>query len=282
MGAVGDPAPVILAVDADPEGLAATERELRKRYAADYAVECAASAPAGLEALERAAAEGRRVAVVLSDRLTGSDELLGKCRELHATARRTLLVAPDDFDAHGSMLRPMALGLIDGFLPKPLLLPAEQFHRVVVEFLDDWVRAHGTGPRFVEVIGSRWESRSQELRDVLWRASIPHDFHDLERHGRERLAELGLDDGRLPVVVAYGRALVDPTNAELGAVLAGEPPPLESLYDVVVVGAGAAGLAAAVYAASEGLRTLVLGRGRSGGRRGRARSFATTSASLTA
>jgi len=268
MGLVGDTAPLILAVDADPDGRAATERELRKRYRADYGVDCADSAASGIAALERAAREERPVAVVLADRRSGSDELLGRCRELHPTARRALLVAPDDFDSSSTLIRAMGLGLIDGFLPKPAELPAETFHRSVSEFLDEWVRARGAGPAAVEVVGEQWAPRSHELRDILARASVTHVFRDVDGGGRERLAELGLDARRLPVVVAYGRALVDPTNAELGAALAGDPPAVEGSYDVVVVGAGPAGLAAAVYAASEGLQTLVVEQGPFGGQAG--------------
>jgi thioredoxin reductase (NADPH) len=268
---------LILAVDTDPEGLAATQRELRKRYVADYDVVCAASGEAAIAELERAAQLARPVAVVLADRSVAIEELFGRCRELHPTAKRLLLVTPTDTGANTVIVRVIGLGLVDGVLPKPLDLPAEQFHRAVVESLDEWVRSApaggdafaGRGRAFVEIIGARWAHLSHELRDVLSRASVPHSFADADAvQGRERLHELGLGSERLPVVVVYGRVLVEPTIADIADALGASAEPGHATYDVTIIGAGPAGMAGAVYAASEGHRTLVVEQGTFGGQAG--------------
>ncbi|MDQ3942875.1 MAG: FAD-dependent oxidoreductase, partial [Actinomycetota bacterium] len=154
-----------------------------------------------------------------------------------------------------------ALGLIDYYVNKPWGSPDERFHRVIGEFLYDW--AKDRLPRFEEirVVGDRWAPRSHELRDLLGRNGVLYTFYSADsREGRELLARIGHSSTQLPVLVLFdGQVLVDPSNEEIADAACGVKDSLkQSSFDLVVIGAGPAGLAAAVYGASEGLDTLVV------------------------
>lgn len=266
-------APALVAVDADPHALATTRRELEKRYGADYEVVCDSSAEAAAATLERLRREGRQVAAALVDRHSGGEQLLSHCRGLHPNAKRLLLVAPDDAAARDPIAHAAAHGLIDGFAAKPIGPPAgppaEQFHRAVVELLEEWTWLHGSWHKPVRVLGEPLAARSHELRDILARASIPHEFDPADSaDARRLLGGRGARSVRLPAVVVHGRVLFDPSDAELADALGSDAELDPEGYDVVVAGAGPAGLGAAVYAASEGLRTLVLDQGPYGGQAG--------------
>ena len=216
--------------------------------------------------------------------LTG-EELLARSKVLHPEAKRALLV---DFGAWGeretadAMLRSMALGGMDYYVLKPWRRPDEFFHRTVTEFLHEWDRANSPVPQELVLVCEQRAPRSYELRDLLARNGVPHTVHAVDsEEGRQLLAGVGHDQTRDPVVILMGGGvLVDPTNAELAGAY-GVSTALDggSDFDVAVVGAGPAGLAAGVYASSEGLDTLVVERDSSGGRPARAHSSATTSAS---
>jgi thioredoxin reductase (NADPH) len=270
--------PVLLAADDDPQGLARLRTELERRYAGDYRIECCDSGDGALAALERLRDEDAPVALVLADQwmpgLTGAD-LLCRAGQLHPGARRALLIdwaAWGEPDTATAILAGMSRRDFDFYVIKPWRSPDELFHRTVTEFLHEFSRADTSGPAQIAVVGRQWSPRVHELTTLLTRNGVPHVFHDAESdRGARILAMHGrTDGGREPLVVLLdGRALVDPSNVEL-ATAYGVPTQLPGRrdYDLIVVGAGPAGLAAAVYATSEGLRTLVVEREAIGGQAG--------------
>jgi thioredoxin reductase (NADPH) len=161
-------------------------------------------------------------------------------------------------------------GLADLVVVKPYRQPDETFHRTVTEALHDWRRAEPIGPVAVRVVGERWSARSQEIRDRLERNGVSYTFDAADSpEGAALLDELGLDAGQLPVFVLFdGQVLVQPDDAEVADRMATPAPSADRLFDVAIVGAGPAGLAAAVYASSEGLETLVLEQEAVGGQAG--------------
>ena len=271
--------PVLVAVDDDRDDLEKISRELTKRYGEDYRIVCEASAERGLERLRELKAAGEDVALVLADQwLPGANgtEFLARSHHLFPTAKRVLLVSQGDSTVREPLLQSTALGRIDYYVNKPGRSPDEQFHRVIAEFLDEWTRVHRPGFVAVRVVGERWSARSHELRDLLSRSGISFEFHEAHsREGEELLDRVGETPARLPVVVLFDRqVLVDPSNAEIVDAFAKNIPygvnirPGRRTFDLVVVGAGPAGLAAAVYGASEGLDTLVVDKDTFGGQAG--------------
>jgi thioredoxin reductase (NADPH) len=258
--------PVIVVVDGDRERLAALEAALRRRFGADYRV-LGADTPAGaLDALARLADDAERVALVVADQwlpgTTGVD-LLARAHQRHPAARRALLIGYGDAVAGDAWLRAMALGQVDYYLNTPWGSPELQLYPVVGELLSQWAGSTAGGaekPELVQVVAPRHAARSHELRDLLGRNNIPHRFYDADTDdGRRLLAGVGPAPPKRPVLLLFdGRVLVDPTNEQLADALGARTRPGSDRYDVAVVGAGPAGLAAATYAASEGLRTLLL------------------------
>jgi thioredoxin reductase (NADPH) len=254
--------PVVLLVDSSPTR-GRVEAELRKRYAADYQVLTAASAAAALEVLGQARDAGHPVSLVLADPwlpdTTGSD-LLAQVRQLHPAARRALLVNWGDQRALPAVVEGTILGDLDAYVVKPGRAPDERFHQTIAEQLGEWGRSNLPRSEVVSVVGEEWAPRSHELRELLGRNGVPFGFHDAASPAGQRLlAEAGTDATTLPVVVMFdGRVLVDPSNADVATALGVPTRPGAGRYDVAVIGAGPAGLAAAVYGASEGLSTVVL------------------------
>ena len=241
---------------------------------------CESSAEAALGALEGFAAAGQDVAVVLSDLwmpgMNGT-EFLSQAHLLHPTAKRALLVERDDTTVREPILRAMALGRIDYYVTKPSpISPDEQFHRVIAEFLDEWTNANRPGFVAVRIVGEPDTTRSHEMKDRWSRSGVPFEFYPPDSEGgRTLLARWDKTQEDLPVVVLFDRqALAAPTNEEVVAAFAENVPfsvnvePEERSFDLVVVGAGPAGLAAAVNGASEGLGTLVLDSEAMGGQAG--------------
>jgi thioredoxin reductase (NADPH) len=271
------PKPRILVVEDESEVRARIRGELERRYGSDYRVRCVGSATDALARLEGWREAGDPVALVLADQWMPDmlgEEFLGCARALYPDAKRALLVK---FGAWGhretadAMLRAMARGNIDYYVLKPWRRADEYFHRTITEFLQEWERASSGAPQEVAVV-CEWRSpRAHQLRQLLARNGVPHVAHDTDSpEGRRILAEADQEGTREPVVVLMGGGvLVDPTNAELADAY-GVSTRLEerSDFDVVVVGAGPAGLAAAVYASSEGLETLVVERESIGGQAG--------------
>jgi len=196
-------------------------------------------------------------------------DLLSSAHELHPSAQRALLVDWGDRTAAPTILHGCAFGKLDNYLKRPWE-PAEiHLYPAVGEFLAEWTRAHGSKMELVRVVGEDPSPRAHEIQDLLARNGIPYGFYLAESdEGRDWLRRAGLDGSRLPVVILLdGFALEDPSNAEISDAL-GATNLEERTCDLAIVGAGPAGLAAAVYAASEGLRTIVIEREAIGGQAG--------------
>jgi thioredoxin reductase (NADPH) len=261
--------PVLFVIDDDPQELRTFESVLRRRYGADYRVMAERSPEAGLELLERLAHQGDDVALVAADlRLPGMDgiEFLERARVLHQHAIRALLVAMDrrgtriPFDALEALQRATALGRIDLWTLKGWAAPEELLYPQIQEALTSWTRANHPRHEVVRVVGERWSSRSHELRDALTRNTVPFGFYPADSdEGRRLLRDYGADAGRLPAAILYdGSVLHDPTLVDVANALGVHTRPSSKVYDLAILGAGPAGLAAAVYGASEGLSTLVI------------------------
>jgi thioredoxin reductase (NADPH) len=252
-------------------------RELVKRYGGDYQV-VVCDQPAKLEAWMRdLQAAGLPVALVIGG-VGAQDrdgiEVLAAVRAIDPTALRVAAVGWGDWQAVRSVFDAITVGTLDHWVTRPVQAPAEEFHRPITEFLREWASQRGGGFEAVQVIGQRWSARSQELRDLFSRHRVPAGFYDATtRHGRRLLHELGLESAELPVVVlrfaTEARILVNPSNLEIADAF-GVMTPISpgEVFDVAVVGAGPAGLAAAVYASSEGLQTVVVEHEAIGGQAG--------------
>jgi thioredoxin reductase (NADPH) len=271
--------PVILAVDTDAEGLSVVAKALR-RYERDYRIVCESSPEEALRHLALLGDTGERLALVLAARAVDAglrgEELLERVTDLHPHAKRGLLIefgAWGDVDTADAVRHAMALGHIDYYVLKPWNEPDELFHRTVTEFLHEWRRAHAAGRRELTVVADRYSARGFELRNLLARNGVPHSFYANDSdEGRRLLAVCGRSDSPEPVVVLPDNSsLVDPSNqdlAEKGYRVQTRLRARQAMVDVAIVGAGPAGLAAAVYASSEGLDALVVERASIGGQAG--------------
>jgi thioredoxin reductase (NADPH) len=269
--------PSLMVVDGNEGELARTVAELHRRYGSDYRIVSERSAIVALSHLEASRAANEAIAVVLADQwlpeLTG-EEFLARVRDLHPHAKRALLVpwgAWADPPTAAAIHRAIALGHTDYYVLKPWRSPDELFHRTIAEFIHEWSRIAMPGPSPIALVAERWSPRAHELQSLLIRNGVPHVAHESNSDdGRRLLEQVGLTESELPVVVSSdGLVLVDPSNAELAASY-GMSTELDADadFDLAVVGAGPAGLAAAVYASSEGLRTLVVERESIGGQAG--------------
>ena len=269
--------PVILAVDDDPDVIELIGRELEDRYGRAYRIVTARAAATAVAQLTSMHENGERVALVLSDQWlpdgTGC-ELLAQARELCPHARRLLLITWGEWtvDATAQPLRrAIALGQIDYYALKPWRTADELFHRTITEFLHEWVGTDASLSRELTIVADTANARASELRSLLTRNRVPFVFHSsTSPEGAQVLEEVREPAGPAPVVVQRnGRVLVDPTNVEIANAY-GATTHLQGSreFDVTVVGAGPSGLAAAVYASSEGLRTLVIERESIGGQAG--------------
>ena len=236
--------------------------DLARRFGGHYRILAEGSPTGALAALERLARGAEPVAlVVAARRMEGLDglALLARAQELHPSAKRVLLEHRGEWTSGEPVVRAMTLGQVDYVLFRPWL-PLEQFlYLPVSEFLAAWEKSRDA-TEAIQIVGRRWAARSHELRDTLARIGIPFGFYsDDSPDGRRLLDQAGEDGSHLPVVLfRSGLVLVDPTHAELTAALGMRTSPAPGGCDILIVGAGPAGLAAAVYAASEGFTAQVL------------------------
>jgi len=260
--------PIILTVDDDPAVSQAITRDLRSRYAGRYRIIRATSAAEGLQSLEALAGRDLPVALIVSDhRMPGMTgiELLERSRAITPGAKRVLLTAYADTDVAIKAINDIGL---DHYLLKPWSPPDERLYPMLDDLLDDWTRANDRRFDGVRVVGNRWSERSYETRMFLARNYVYYQWLEIGRDPEaERLRDLfeaGDDD--LPLVLLPdGAVLRGASTAELAGALGLHTGAASTLYDLVVVGAGPAGLAAAVYGASEGLQVAVIDRDAPGG-----------------
>ncbi|GLZ35057.1 fused response regulator/thioredoxin-disulfide reductase [Lentzea sp. NBRC 105346] len=264
--------PAILTVDDDPAVSRAVARDLRRRYGEHYRIVRSESGAQALEALREIRLRGEEVAALLADyrmpQMSGI-EFLEAAMDVFPLARRVLLTAYADTDAAIAAINVVDL---DHYLLKPWDPPEEKLYPVLDEQLQAWSVTDRQPARQVRVIGHRWSPRSYEVRDFLARNSVPFRWHALDEGDCEAarlLAAAEHDGSRLPVVVTTdGDALVDPSDAELAARVGLSTQPSAEFYDLIVIGGGPAGLGAAVYGGSEGLRTVLVERLATGGQAG--------------
>jgi thioredoxin reductase (NADPH) len=267
-----DPRPAIVIVDDEPAELAGLLDALGRRFGGDYRIVPHLSGRAALADISRIRAEGGEVALVIADQrmpeLPGVD-LLARVRELDPRARRALLVAWGDRESAPAILQGCAFGKLENYVTKPWSPAEVHLYPVVSEFLAEWTQTNRPEMELVRVIGERPSPRTHALVELLSRSGIPHGFYAAGTPEAKRLAaEMGLDASRLPVLVLLdGSTLVDPSSAEVLEAL-GESNLDDDRCDLAIVGGGPAGLAAAVYAASEGVRTVVIEREVVGGQAG--------------
>jgi len=263
--------PAILVVDDDATVLSAIERDLRKQYRSDYRIMKADSGADALEAAKELAARNTTVALFLVDQrmpVMSGTELLREVMKLHPGSRRVLLTAYADTDAAIAGINEVAL---DHYLMKPWDPPDERLYPVLDDLLNEW-RAR-TIPAFngIRVLGSQWSSPSYAAKDFLSRNRVPYEWVDLDSDAQARtLAEsLTNDLTRLPIILfPDGTHLIAPSTAVLAEKAGLQTHGHLPFYDVIVIGAGPAGLANAVYAASEGLRTILVESQATGGQAG--------------
>ena len=261
---------MILTVDDDPAVSRAVARDLRRHYGENYRIVRAESGPDALETLNELKLRGDTVAVFVADyrmpQMSGI-EFLEEAMDIYPLARRVLLTAYADTHAAIEAINVVDL---DHYLLKPWDPPEEKLYPVIDALLDAWQSAGDRVIPHTKIIGHPWNARSSQVREFLARNQLYYTWFRADEPDGQRLLEAAGEDGlSLPVVITeQGTTLVDPTDAELAATLGLTTTPAEDFYDLVVIGGGPAGLAAAVYGASEGLRTVLIERTATGGQAG--------------
>ena len=253
--------PVILAVDDDVSVLEMVVQDLRRQYGANYRIQRAASGQAALDTCDQLKKRGDVVALFVSDqRMPGMSgvEFLGKAMELYPDAKRALLTAYADTEA---AIQAINTAKINYYLTKPWDPPEERLYPVLNDLLETWKEGYKAPFEGLRVVGPRYTLRDHQVRDFLSRNRVPYVWLDPEQsaEGVDLLTRFKLDDHKLPVVLfGDGTYLVQPGQMELAGKIGLRTQAEKEFYDLVIIGAGLAGLAAAVYGASEGLRTLVI------------------------
>jgi thioredoxin reductase (NADPH) len=263
--------PALLVVDDDPQVLAAVRRDLRSRYREGYTIVSAASGDEALATIRELKARGDELAMVLSDqRMPGMQgtELLAQSREFYPQARRVLLTAYSDIEA---AIKAINVAHLDHYLAKPWTPPEECLYPVIDDLLDAWQADYLPEAKGLRLVGHQWSPRSHQIKDFLAGNLIPYRWLDVDRSSDSAslLESAGIEAGDLPALFFEdGTALRNPDPRQVAERLGRSLSAASDLYDLVIAGAGPAGLAAAVYGASEGLRTLLLDRHAPGGQAG--------------
>jgi thioredoxin reductase (NADPH) len=262
--------PVMLTVDDDPAVSRAVARDLRRKYGEEHRIVRAESGRDALETLRQLKLRGETVATLIADyrmpQMTGID-FLEQAMDLYPAAKRVLLTAYADSHAAIDAINVVDL---DHYLLKPWDPPEEKLYPVIDGLLDAWRRSPQHPIPHTKLIGHRWSARSWQVRDFLARNGLDYNWFLADQPEGERLLQAAGQDARqLPVVITErGETLVKPTDAQLADTLGLTTTPSQEFYDLIVVGGGPAGLAAAVYGASEGLRTVLVERTATGGQAG--------------
>ncbi len=260
----------IMTVDDDPGVSRAVARDLRRRYGDRYRIVRAESAAAALDALRQMKLRGDLVAVIVADyrmpELNGI-EFLEQAMDIYPGARRVLLTAYADT---GAAIDAINVVDLDHYLLKPWDPPEEKLYPVLDALLDAWLTSDHRPVPETKVVGHRWSARSSEVREFLARNQVPYRWYNSDEPEGQRLLDAAGADGRsLPVVITQeGEPLIEPTDAELASRVGLATTPAKDFYDLIVIGGGPAGLGAAVYGASEGLRTVLVERTATGGQAG--------------
>lgn len=265
------PKPIIFSVDDDPQVLSALKRDLRTNYKKDYRIISTAHAKEGLAALQELKKKGEEVALFISDQrmpeMLGVD-FLEQAKPFFPAAKRVLLTAYSDTDAAIKAINDVQL---DYYFLKPWDPPTERLYPILNELLDEWQAGFRPAFRGIRIIGYPYSPKSHELKDFLAGNLLPYQWMDAERskEAQQLLSNLQLTASDLPVVIFEdGIALTDPSVQTLAAKIGLQPTAQSDLYDLAIIGAGPAGLAAAVYGGSEGLKTLLIERRAPGGQAG--------------
>jgi thioredoxin reductase (NADPH) len=260
----------IVTVDDDAGVSRAVARDLRRRYGEQHRIVRAESGGAALDALREMKLRGDEVAVIVADyRMPGMNglEFLERAMDLYPAARRVLLTAYADT---GAAIDAINVVDLDHYLLKPWDPPEEKLYPVIDELLSKWQEEDRRPVHVTKMVGHRWSARCSEVREFLARNQVAYRWYESEGPDGQRLmAAAGADGLRLPVVITPdGEVLIEPTDAELAGRVGLATTPSKDFYDLIVIGGGPAGLGAAVYGASEGLRTVLVERTATGGQAG--------------
>lgn len=263
--------PVIMTIDDDPEVLQAVARDLRQEYGDRYRIIRAESGASALEALEKLKLRNDPVALFLADQrmpqMSGV-EFLEQAMSMFPNAKQALLTAYADTDA---AIRAINTTKVDYYLMKPWDPPEERLYPVLNDLLDDWQATFHPPFEGLRVIGNRWSPHSHQAKDFLARNQVPYQWLDIElsEEAQQLVAYANCDQLHLPLVLfADGSNLMQPTNVQIAEKIGLRTQAEKPFYDLIIVGGGPAGLAAAVYGASEGLRTVMIEREAPGGQAG--------------
>ncbi|HYP46952.1 MAG TPA: FAD-dependent oxidoreductase [Propionibacteriaceae bacterium] len=262
--------PVLLTVDDDPSVSRAVARDLRRRYGESYRIMRADSGPEALETLREVVLRGDQVAAILADYrmpMMNGIQFLEEAMDLVPQARRCVLTAYADTNAAIAAINVVD---VDHYLLKPWEPPEEKLYPVIDELLAAWHATSRAPVHQTKILGHPWSPASYEVRDFLARSHVPYRWYNVgDPEGQRLLSATGAEARQMPVVITEGgTTLVQPGLTQLAEAIGLTTLPVGDLYDVVIVGGGPAGLGAAVYAASEGLRSVVVERGAAGGQAG--------------
>lgn len=264
--------PVIMILDDDQSALTAMFDALNRRFGGDYRIISHVKAADALEELNKIRGDVNQVALLIADQwmpgMTGV-EFLQQAHDIHPDAQRALLVAWGDRKSAGIILTACASDQMENYILKPWHPPEVNLYPLVGEFLSEWVRENRPMMELVRIIGDDPSPRALEISLFFERNGIPYGFYEASSStGEDLLEQMGQDGSRLPLVITYdGRCMIDPSNTELADEF-GTSEIEDTRCDLAIIGAGPAGLAAGVYSASEGLRTIIMERDIVGGQAG--------------